>query len=177
MNGFGFPLVYTELSEFYDALNSDDYDKKNHIIDSILKKNNSKTVLDFTCGTGSQVFYLAKHGYHVTGIDINEALLDIAKSKAQSPSNHVTLSQGNICSSNVGHFDAVISIFNAIGHLNKTNFEKAINNIYHNLYDQGLYIFDIFNFDAMTDTVIKGLNMDNKKIFKIQLFIINSTQH
>ena len=144
MNEFGFPLVYTELSEFYDALNSDDTDQKNHIIETLLKEHNVKSVLDFTCGTGSQVFYLANYGYHVTGIDINKALLDIAKSKPQATSNHVTLSQGNICASNVGHFDAVISIFNAIGHLTNPNFEKALNNIYHNLNDHGLYIFDIF---------------------------------
>ena len=75
-NEFGFPLVYTELSEFYDALNSDDYDKKNHIIETFLKKNNIKSVLDFTCGTGSQAFYLAKYGYLVTGVDINKCLLD-----------------------------------------------------------------------------------------------------
>ena len=36
MNKFGFPLVYTELSEFYDALNSDDTDQKNHIIKTLL---------------------------------------------------------------------------------------------------------------------------------------------
>ena len=85
------------------------------------------------------------------------------------------LSQGNICSSNVGHFDAVISIFNAIGHLTKPNFEKALNNIYHHLNDHGLYIFDIFNLDAMSDSVIKELRMDNKKT--IQNTVIHNKQY
>ena len=111
-NEFGFPLVYTQLSHFYDVLNSDDNDRKNHIIETVLKENGTKTVLDFTCGTGSQVFYLAESGYHVTGIDINKTLLDIAKNKSQKKSINVTLSEGDICSSNVGSFDAVISIFN-----------------------------------------------------------------
>ena len=130
---------YTQHFAIYDVLNSI-ITQKNHIIETVLKKHNSKTVLDFTCGTGSQVFYLAKSGYQVTGIDINKDLLDIAKNKAQKISTHVTLSEGNMCSSTIGDFDVVISIFNAIGHLNKPDFEKALDNIHHNLTDSGLYI-------------------------------------
>lgn len=70
---------------------------------------------------------------------------------------------------NVGQFDAVITIFNAIGHLTKADFEKAIRNIYKNLKFGGVYIFDIFNLQAMTYAVIDDLRMDLKKT-------INNTQ-
>lgn len=44
----------------------------------------------------------------------------------------------------VGSFDAVITIFNAVGYLTKKGFEKAMRNIYNNLNNNGLYVFDIF---------------------------------
>ena len=59
-----------------------------------------------------------------------------------------------ICALKVGKFDAVITIFNAIGHVTKVDFEKTLRNIHENLNDGGIYIFDIFNVDAMTDTVV-----------------------
>lgn len=49
---------------------------------------------------------------------------------------------------NIGKFDAVIAIFNAVGHLTKNGFETAMRNARHNLNDGGLYLFDIFNFDC-----------------------------
>jgi SAM-dependent methyltransferase len=49
------------------------------------------------------------------------------------------------------YFDAVITIFNAVGHLTKSGFEKAIRNIHRNLNAGGIYVFDILNLEAMTD--------------------------
>ena len=45
----------------------------------------------------------------------------------------------------VGTFDAAITMFNAVGNLTKPGFEKAMRNIYMNLKDGGIYIFDIAN--------------------------------
>jgi hypothetical protein len=45
----------------------------------------------------------------------------------------------------IGLFDAVITISNAVGHLTKAGFEKAMRSINKNLKEGGIYIFDIFN--------------------------------
>ena len=55
----------------------------NRYIGKMLKKYRVKTVLDLACGTGSQVFWLAKHGYKVTGVDISPGMLKIAKENAK----------------------------------------------------------------------------------------------
>ncbi|OGT31351.1 MAG: hypothetical protein A3E87_03210 [Gammaproteobacteria bacterium RIFCSPHIGHO2_12_FULL_35_23] len=60
------PLEYSKLSEYFDVLSSNQ-NSSNYSVEKILKKYKAKTVLDLTCGTGSQVFWLAKHGYKVTG--------------------------------------------------------------------------------------------------------------
>jgi ubiquinone/menaquinone biosynthesis C-methylase UbiE len=158
----GIPLEYHKLSNYYDLL-TQGQQQINHVIDKMLSKHKTKTVLDLTCGTGAQVFWLAKHGYKVTGIDISPHLLEIARKKAQREKIDIHFLEGDMRTIKVGKFDAVITIFNAIGHLTKVDFEKAIKNIHKNLKEGGLYLFDIFNLDAMTDDVVNNLKMDLKK--------------
>lgn len=65
----------------------------------------------------------------------------------------------------VGKFDAAITIHNAIGHLTKFDFEKAIKNIYNNLNDNGLYIFDIDDLDYLNNiNNIPKLTIDWHKV-------------
>ena len=42
----------------------------------------SKTILDIGCGTGRHAVELARRGYSVTGIDLSESMLAVAKEKA-----------------------------------------------------------------------------------------------
>ncbi|MBX9831154.1 class I SAM-dependent methyltransferase [Candidatus Babeliales bacterium] len=159
----GLPLEYSTLHKFYDALCAGDIDSKNNLIETILKKYHVQTVLDLTCGTGSQVFWLAKCGYKVTGSDISPALLAQAREKALQEKIDVTLIDGDMRTVKVGRFDAAITIFNAVGHLTKTDFEKAMQNIHSNLKKGGLYVFDILNLSAMTDEAVENLAMDVSK--------------
>jgi 2-polyprenyl-3-methyl-5-hydroxy-6-metoxy-1,4-benzoquinol methylase len=117
-----------------------------------------------TCGTGSQVFYLAKRGYQVIGSDFSPALLVQARKKAAAEGLNLTFVDGDMRTLKAGQFDAVITIFSAIGHLTKPDFEKALQNIRANLKDGGVYVFDIFNLQAITDDVIADFVMDIESI-------------
>ena len=165
-NQLGFPLTYSKLYKYYDLLSAsqDEIDRKNHFIDRILSQHKVKTVLDFTCGTGAQLFGLTTLGYQVTGVDLSPFLWKIAREKSQQKKLGVELIEGDVRETQVGSFDAAITIFNAIGHLTKTDFEKGIRNIHENLVIGGVYVFDIFNLNAMTDDAIKNLAMDVKVI-------------
>ena len=167
----GLPLEYNKLSEYFDAHNiHEDTDAKNEVIRKLLQKHVVKTVLDLTCGTGSQVFYLIKHGFKVIGADFSPDLLKIARQRASKDNVDAEFIDGDMRTINVGKFDAIITIFNAIGHLTKGDFEKAIKNIHNNLDDGGLYIFDIFNLQAMTDKLVNNLAMDlNKTIDDVKI--------
>ncbi len=176
----GLPLEYRQKPEYFDAHNvSKETEAKNAVIEKLLKKHDVKTVLDMTCGTGSQVFFLAKRGYKVTGADFSPALLEIAQEKAKSANTDVEFIDGDMRELKVGQFDAVITIFNAIGHLTKADFEKAMQNIHTNLKDGGVYVFDIFNLQAITDDIIADFAMDiqktvnNTKIHNVQHSTIN----
>ncbi|MFU7598131.1 class I SAM-dependent methyltransferase [Legionella pneumophila] len=157
----GLPIEYQQLPQFFDAHNiNDNTENKNALIEKLLKEQGAKTILDMTCGTGSQVLYLAQHGYKITGSDLSPALIDSARNKAKKMNLNAPFIVGDMRTINVGKFDAVITIFSAIGHINKSDFEITLQNIRHNLNDGGIYIFDIFNLQALTDEIIKDFVMD-----------------
>lgn len=175
------PGWYNKDSEHYDTFNEDTANSRttNSTIEKILKKYKVSTVFDLTCGTGSQVFWLAKRGYKVTGSDISTGMLKIAKSKASIEKRSIKLLQGDMRTIKVGKFDAAITIFNAIGHLTKAGFEKAMRNVHKNLNDGGIYVFDIFNLSyLMNNDNITKLSIEwvrtigNTKLREIQHSII-----
>ena len=80
----GLPIEYQQMPEYFDLHNiNEQTESKNALIEKLLKEQKVKTVLDMTCGTGSQVFYLAKRGYKVIGTDFSPALVNIARDKAK----------------------------------------------------------------------------------------------
>lgn len=161
----GLPLEYQQMPEYFDAHNvSEETETKNAVIEKLLKEQMVNTVLDMTCGTGSQVFYLAERGYKVVGSDFSHSLLEIARHKADKLGKNITFIDGDMRELRVGQFDAVITMFNAIGHLTKADFEKALQNIHANLKDGGVYIFDIFNLQAITDNIIDDFKMDIENV-------------
>lgn len=175
-NELGLPLEYKKLPEFFDAHNmTNKTEITNRVIEKLLRKHDIRTVLDFSCGTGSQVFFLNKFGYKITGVDFSSSLLEIARKKSLRENLSVNFLDGDMRKLEVGKFDAVITIFNAIGHLTKIDFNKTLKNIYKNLNDEGLYLFDIFNLEAMTDTAVNNLAMDYKKTVKDNQ--VHHTQH
>ncbi len=88
-------------------------------------------------------------------------MLNIAKNKAKKEKLNIKFIQGDMRTTKVGKFDAVITIFNAVGHLTKHDFESAMQNIHANLNDGGRYIFDIFNLSyLLKDDNITKLTID-----------------
>ena len=174
------PSHYTDQAKDYDAFNEENSKITNQTVEKILKKYKVKTVADLTCGTGSQVFWLIKRGYEVMGSDINANMLKVAKSRAKKEKVEVKFLKGDMRTIKAGSFDAVITIFNAIGHLTRGDFEKAIRNIHANLKAGGIYIFDINNLSyLLKDNNITTLTIDwltiskNIKIRAIQYSTID----
>jgi SAM-dependent methyltransferase len=163
----GLPIEYQQFPEFFDIpSNAENMALRNQIIEAKLRRYHAKNILDLTCGTGAQVFYLKHLGYDVIGSDFSPGLLDIAREKAKKENLIIDFIDGDMRTAQIGIYDAVITIDNAIGHLVKTDFAIAIENIYDNLKSDGIYIFDILNLDAMTDEVIKA---DSEKMTSVSV--------
>ncbi len=137
-------LDYDAIADYYDTVESNDESMEN-AIDVILKRNGSNTVLDMSAGTGKQSIFLARKGYEVTANDINAKMLGFAKKKATLSNLKIRFHVGNMCSINLGQFDAAISMYNSIGHLSTHEFREMLLNIHKHLNPNGVYIFDILD--------------------------------
>lgn len=173
---------YDTEANSYDLMN----DKRSLIINKtlhkLLKDNCVHSVLDLACGTGSQAIYLHNKGYNVVAYDINAKMLRKARQKLALMEGYIEFKKGDMRLTHAGKFDAVITIFNAIGHLTIPDFIKTIQNIYHNLNPNGIYIFDIFNLqyllhkDNITKLTIDWLkSTENKSHREIQYSTIDAT--
>jgi 2-polyprenyl-3-methyl-5-hydroxy-6-metoxy-1,4-benzoquinol methylase len=116
MSNLGLPLEYQTLPEFFDSDNGSDTcdwasNKVNSLIDEILSKNNVFSVLDMTCGTGSQVLYLDSRGYSIIGSDFSTKLVETAIDKANALGRKIEFIHGDMRTVKLGKFDAVITIF------------------------------------------------------------------
>ncbi len=74
--------LYNDLSGFYDLLCADiDYHAQStaaHRLNQLFG-NQGRCHLDLACGTGPHIRYLLDLGYHSTGLDLNQPMLDLAK--------------------------------------------------------------------------------------------------
>ncbi len=142
---------YAEKAKHYDAFNEERSVVMNRQLETLFRQQNVQTVLDLTCGTGSQVFWLQRGGFDVVGYDINPEMIQVARQKAAKAQLNLTFETGDMRTTQAGAFDAVITIFNAVGHLTRADFATAMKNINANLKPGGLYVFDIFNLDYLMD--------------------------
>ncbi|NDJ77564.1 MAG: class I SAM-dependent methyltransferase [Chloroflexi bacterium] len=124
---------FNDTSTFYDAFAEDyqfwyrDWDteleREGLNLRRFLRPHNVQTVLDASCGPGTQAIALAQRGYEVTAADPSPGLLERARSNADQygVEDRITFVESdfqnlhNCC--NTGAFDAVISKGNSIPHL------------------------------------------------------------
>ncbi len=142
---------YGRLAKFYDTIELGgplEDDALNKLIDSVLSAHKARNVLDLTAGTGQQSVYLAKR-YDVVANDLSSEMLAIAKKKARRYGVKIRFANQDMRTIRAGRFDAAISMFNAIGHLSREGFRKALLNVASNLRPGGIYMFDIFNLSRM----------------------------
>lgn len=118
------------------------------IID-VLARQGASRILDMTCGTGAQCIELAASGFEVVASDASLAMIEVAKKKAYAAGVRVQFSCADMRSVSMGKFDAIISMYNAIGHLSQSDFARTIRNAAGHLVDGGSYVFDIFDRSKM----------------------------
>lgn len=174
-NRLGFPLEYNEMPYLFDFHHVDAKTNiRTELLNQLLKKYNAKTVLDLTCGTGAQLLYLAQCGYQMTGSDLCEPLVKIAQSRAKELGLDIPMYQGDMRTACYGSFTAVITIFNAIGHLSRAGLKRAFKNIYNNIKPGGIYIFDILNPDVLANmsmadfSLCKEAIIDKTHVYHVQ---------
>lgn len=145
-------LYSADAAELYDHLQLDGNSETpitNDLIFYYLKESGARRVLDMSCGTGAQCIPLRRAGFDVVATDISDAMLQVAKRKASAARLNIDFRIADMRDVDAGPVDGIVSMFNAIGHLDTDGFIRTIRNASNHLPEGGVYIFDIFDRDLM----------------------------
>lgn len=111
-----------------------------------------KKILDIGCGTGSEIFYLSEMGFDVTGIDISEKMLEIAKEKLKDRKNVRFFKMDMRELSLYEKYDVVFSFFDSMNYiLNIDDMERCFKGVYNVLKNDGIFIFDMNTYYSLKE--------------------------
>ena len=142
---------YSGFAKVYDRLMEDvPYDKWIENIKKLIGEINLKpqNVLELACGTGTLSLKISKMGYNVTGIDISEEMLSVAKNKALQERQRIDFLNQDISDFQVSRkFDLIISLCDGINYIiEKKDIENLFRKVYQSLSEDGIFIFDISSY-------------------------------
>ena len=135
--------MYKELAKYYDLIYLwKDYETEANTIKELIKKykkSDGNILLDVGCGTGMHIKYF-KDDFSCTGIDINDEMVEVAKSKV----DEVIFEQGNMIDFNLkNEFDVILCLFSSIGYVRTySNLEKTIKNFANHLKKGGVLVIE-----------------------------------
>ena len=137
--------AYTGFAQVYDTfMDNVPYDEWGEYLVSLLKKYGVEEglVLDMGCGTGAMTRYLDAHGYDMTGIDVSEEMLNIAKEKS-SP-DILYLLQDMREFELYGTMRAAVSICDSMNYILEEDDLLRVFSLVNNYLDPGgIFIFDL----------------------------------
>ncbi len=142
--------VFGAYSRYYNLLYKDkDYAREADYVQGLIAKYrpDAKTVLDLGCGTGRHDILLAAKGYSVTGVDLSEEMLSVARtnaSKATLGQGRISFSLGDVRAVRLDlSFDAVLLLFHVMSYqTTNDDLQAAFATVKKHLGPQGICIFD-----------------------------------
>ena len=112
-------------------------------------------VLDLACGTGTLTIHLAKAGYQMTGLDISESMLAMARRKHEEAGLELPITW--VCEDMRTFlfdepFDAVVCHYDSLNHLsNETELRGTFLQVSQALRSGGLFLFDLNTLENYRD--------------------------
>ena len=167
---------FKEYSYYYDLLYQDkNYKKESEYIHSLTQKYapGAKTILNLGCGTGKHDCILAEKGYHITGVDLSETMIEKAKENAKFANSDIEFIYGDVRNIKLNKkFDVVISLFHVLSYQNRDeDVNKFFNTAKTHLKPNGIFIFDFWYAPAvlaeMPEIRIKRVENQDFKLIRI----------
>jgi glycine/sarcosine N-methyltransferase len=164
----GPPETTDQTRRFYDAL-AGDYDlifadwrasvrRQAEILDQLIRgqlAGRPLSVLDCSCGIGTQAIGLALRGYRVHATDFSAVAVERARREAAVAGATLTFGVADLRSladQVTGEFDVVLSCDNALPHLlTDEELRRAARNLWAKLAPGGLLLASIRDYDALLE--------------------------
>lgn len=168
-------MNFGNYAHYYDLL----YRDKNYLgevqfIEKLIQNYapTTKSILDLGCGTGTHATLLAKEGYQVHGVDLSADMLKIASDRLnhlpKEVASRLEFSQGDLRTIQIDNqFDAVISLFDAIGYqTTNEDLQAAFATAKAHLKTGGIFIFDCWYGSAVLSDrpVVRVKRLENEEI-------------
>ncbi|MEX1121294.1 MAG: class I SAM-dependent methyltransferase, partial [Balneolales bacterium] len=162
--------------KIYSNRNEEEANLLADLLTHLIPMNQYPNVLDLGCGRGRHSINLGKRGYTVTGIDLSEESITVARSKAMNEElRKVAFVVGDMRESYPETFDAVINLFTSFGYFeNDKENQLVINNVSGMLRDKGVFVLDYLNAHKTRKDLVKQENGTlGKHEYKINRHIDN----
>ena len=163
---------FQEYSKYYNLLYKDkNYKSESEYISAIINKynNNAIKLLDIGCGTGIHASEFSKKGFLVTGMDISNTMLSVAKENY----DNIEFVYGDIRDFKLeSKFSIISSLFHVMSY-QSTNEDliNAFNCVNNHLEEGGYFIFDCWYGPGVKNSAptvrVKRFEDENIKVVRI----------
>jgi ubiquinone/menaquinone biosynthesis C-methylase UbiE len=104
-----------------------------------------KRVLDVACGTGTMTEMLHREGYQMTGFDLSEPMIEIARRKAAKKKLPVEYHVANAVTFDLGQsFDGILCFFDSLNNITRPDhLQQVFHRVFAQLEPGGSFIFDL----------------------------------
>ncbi len=143
------PWFETIFDERYPELFSHLEGNAEEEVDDIIRLLNlpsGAAVEDLGCGRGRHAIPLARRGYEVTGVDLSDKMLRLARSRSEKEGVRVEWVRGDMRTfRRPGAFDACLSLFTSFGYFSDAENQAVLNNAGQSLKGGGRLLLDLRN--------------------------------
>jgi len=124
-------------------------EKEVDFVEKVLNLHRNSRLLDLPCGQGRHSVILAKRGYAVTGVDLSQTMLGLAKKLAAAEKVRVRFVRADMRRIRFeNEFDAAINMFSSFGYFQKeADNMKALKTLNRALKPGGKLLLDLLNKD------------------------------
>ena len=143
------PSYYESVAHVYDTIVPRDIKGTCDSFEDILRRyGGGKQIVDLGCGTGRFAVELAKRKYSVCGIDLSKRMLGVARNNARRAHVRVKFLKADIRHFRLPQKARCIWARGSIGDLIQLpDLQKALLNVRRNLARNGLFVFDVRDYE------------------------------
>ncbi|HEY8678452.1 MAG TPA: methyltransferase domain-containing protein [Candidatus Dormibacteraeota bacterium] len=116
-------------------------------LEALLALTTPARVLDLACGQGRHAIELARRGYEVTGVDLSEYLLEVARARARAAGVTVRLLRRDMREPLSGErFDLILSLFTSFGYFeDEAEDHRVLTGVARMLERGGRFVLEVLN--------------------------------
>lgn len=136
-------MSYNRFASVYDSLMKDaPYDEWTAML---CLEAQAGRLLDIGCGTGELAVRFVQEGFDVTGIDLSDDMLAIAREKADEQKLSIPLYQQDMRElDGIGLFQTAVIFCDSLNYLEtEDDVKKTFQSVYNHLEKDGLFLFDV----------------------------------